>query len=88
MYCNDLDRPWQRLDDRSTFCFAVCFAMDSWLKAAREQAAKIGEDIQKQAILLADDAGQKGKREISFGEGPLGFELDGNLAFLYLLIWR
>ena len=26
-----------------------------------------GEDIQKQAILLADDAGQKGKREISFG---------------------
>ncbi|CAL1158895.1 unnamed protein product [Cladocopium goreaui] len=51
--------------------------MDSWLKAAREQAAKIGEDIQKQAILLADDAGQKGKREISFGEGPLGFELDG-----------
>lgn len=26
---------------------------------------------------MADDAGQKGKREISFGEGPLGFELDG-----------
>ena len=25
-----------------------------------------GEDIQKQAILLADDAAQKGKREVSF----------------------
>jgi len=47
--------------------------MDSWLKAA----AKLGEDIQKQASLLADDAGQKGKRELSFREGPLGFELDG-----------
>lgn len=51
--------------------------MDSWLKAAREQAAKIGEDIQKQAILLAEDAGKDGKREFFFGEGPLGFELDG-----------
>ncbi|CAK9017702.1 unnamed protein product [Durusdinium trenchii] len=51
--------------------------MDSWIKAAREQAAKLGEDIQKQAILLADDAAHKGKRELSFREGPLGFELNG-----------
>lgn len=51
--------------------------METWLKAARDQAAKIGEDIQKQAILLADDAAQKGKREVSFREGGLGFELNG-----------
>jgi len=51
--------------------------MDSWLKAAREQAAKLGEDIQKQAILLADDSGQNGMHEALFREGPLGFELDG-----------
>ncbi|CAK9069577.1 unnamed protein product [Durusdinium trenchii] len=48
--------------------------MDSWIKAAREQAAKLGEDIRKQAILLADDAGA---RDLNFREGPLGFELNG-----------
>eukprot|EP00913_Durusdinium_trenchii_P010959 g10285.t1 len=39
----------------------------------------VREDIQKQAILLADDAAHKGKRELSFREGPLGFELNGDL---------
>ncbi|CAE7804368.1 unnamed protein product [Symbiodinium sp. CCMP2592] len=39
--------------------------METWPTAAREQAAKIG-DLAEQAILLADDAAQKGKREVSF----------------------
>ncbi|CAJ1330043.1 unnamed protein product, partial [Effrenium voratum] len=57
--------------------------METWLKAARDQAARLGEDIQKQAILLADDAGQKGKREVTFRAGPMGFELEGvHVAFV------
>ena len=37
-----------------------------FLGAQSDRAGDSGEDIQKQAILLADDAGQKGKREVTF----------------------
>eukprot|EP00931_Biecheleriopsis_adriatica_P045372 TRINITY_DN25996_c0_g1_i2.p1 TRINITY_DN25996_c0_g1~~TRINITY_DN25996_c0_g1_i2.p1 ORF type:complete len:579 (-),score=163.95 TRINITY_DN25996_c0_g1_i2:52-1758(-) len=50
--------------------------MDSWLKAAKEQAQKLGEEVQKQASQLAADA-PTGRRELSFKQGDLGFEVNG-----------
>lgn len=48
--------------------------MDAWLKSAVQQATTLGNELQQ---LVERSTTSEGGRELEFGSGPLGFELDG-----------
>lgn len=63
--------------------------MDSFLKAAQKQAALLGEELQKHADNIQQNASllgeplfgaSAGRSEYTFQDGPLGFVLDGTVV--------
>mmetsp|Transcript_57781 Transcript_57781/g.161211 ORF Transcript_57781/g.161211 Transcript_57781/m.161211 type:complete len:656 (-) Transcript_57781:77-2044(-) len=65
--------------------------MDTWLKAAQKKAAEVQAEVQKRADELQQNASllaqqtsllaqSDGHRELTFQDGPLGFELDGAIV--------